>query len=133
MWTLSAVIVPSLFAADLDLGDVVAAMCGRDVVFAAGLHPLDRAAVFMASAAIRQVFRIEEDLGPKPPPIWGEITRIFVSGMPKTNAVISKRMTCGACEVIQTVYSPVAGMYCGNAAAWLHRRGDQPLVDQRLP
>src|SRR3989304_1883081 len=39
------------------------------------------------------------------------MTRILVSGMPKTNAVISNRMTCGAWEVIQTVYSPVTGEY----------------------
>ena len=46
---------------------------------------------------------------PKPPPTCGEMQRIFVSGMPNTNAVISSRITCGACEVIQTVYSPVDG------------------------
>ena len=28
----------------------------------------------------------------------GAITRIFVSGIPKTNAVISRRWTCGASE-----------------------------------
>src|SRR3989304_284736 len=31
--------------------------------------------------------------------------------MPNTNAVINRRITWGACEVIQTVYSPVAGRY----------------------
>ncbi len=46
---------------------------------------------------------------PNAPPTCGAITRIFVSGIPKTNAVISSRMMCGVCEVSQTVYSPVAG------------------------
>ena len=41
--------------------------------------------------------------------------RIFVSEIPNTNAVISSRMTCGHCEVIQTVYSPVDGSYCAAA------------------
>jgi hypothetical protein len=40
---------------------------------------------------------------PKPPPICGEMQRSRVSGIPKTNAVISKRMMCGHCDVIQTV------------------------------
>ena len=33
--------------------------------------------------------------------------RIFVSGIPNTKAVMSSRITCGACELIQTVYVPV--------------------------
>jgi hypothetical protein len=33
----------------------------------------------------------------------GAMQRIFVSSMPKTNAVISRRMMCGSCELIQTV------------------------------
>src|SRR5581483_10653018 len=37
--------------------------------------------------------------------------RILVSGIPKTKAVISSRITCGACEVIQTVYWPAVGSY----------------------
>ena len=59
--------------------------------------------------------------------------RIFVSGIPNTNAVISRRITCGACELIQTVYSPVRRVVVGGCAARLHRRGDQPLVDESLP
>ena len=35
--------------------------------------------------------------------------RIFVSGIPNTNAVISSRMMCGSLRVIQTVYWPVDG------------------------
>src|SRR3972149_906746 len=32
--------------------------------------------------------------------------------MAKTKAVINRRITCGACEVIHTVYSSEAGIYC---------------------
>jgi hypothetical protein len=41
--------------------------------------------------------------------------RIFVSEIPNTNAVIRSRITCGACDVIQTVYSPVEASYCAAA------------------
>ncbi len=52
---------------------------------------------------------------PKPPPTWSAMQRIFVSGIPNTKAVISSRMMCGSCEVIQTVYWPVAGSYVAAA------------------
>ena len=69
---------------------------------------------------------------PKPPPTRGEMQRIFVSGIPNTKAVIRSRMTCGHCEVIQTVYSPVAGSYSRDGAARLERRRQQSLVDEAL-
>jgi hypothetical protein len=68
---------------------------------------------------------------PKPPPTWSATQRILFSGMPKTKAVISRRMMCGSCELIQTVYSPVAGSYWAAAPRgsmgvgirrWLTRR-----------
>ncbi len=68
---------------------------------------------------------------PNPPPTRGEMQRIFVSGMPNTNAVIRSRITCGHCDVIQTVYSRLAGSYCAAAprtsigvgsSRWLTRR-----------
>ena len=37
---------------------------------------------------------------PNAPPTRGEMQRIFVSGMPNTKAVMSRRMTCGACTVL---------------------------------
>ncbi len=45
---------------------------------------------------------------PKPPPMSGEMIRMFCSGSPATNAN-SVRWACGACEVIQMVVLPVAG------------------------
>ena len=41
--------------------------------------------------------------------------RIFVSGIPKTKAVISSRMMCGSAAGHQTVYWPVAGSYVAAA------------------
>src|SRR6266516_1531461 len=45
---------------------------------------------------------------PNPPPMSGEMIRMFSSGSPATSAN-TVRMACGACEVIQMVACPVAG------------------------
>jgi hypothetical protein len=58
---------------------------------------------------------VEEDLRAEAAPTWGAMQRIFVSGIPNTKAVISNRMMCGSCELIQTVYWPVTGSWVAAA------------------
>ena len=55
-------------------------------------------------------------LEPNPPPTSGEMTRSLCSGIPRTNAAISRRWTCGFCVVTQRVISPVAGLALASAA-----------------
>src|SRR5436189_184840 len=46
-------------------------------------------------------------LEPKPPPTSGEITRNLCSGMPRTNAPMMSRWTCGFCDVTHSVRGAV--------------------------
>ena len=50
-------------------------------------------------------------MDPKPPPTSPEITRTLCSGIPSTNAAMSRRWTWGFWEVTQRVSSPVAELY----------------------